>query len=316
LIQPAQSGAFEVVFRTDPSIYDGRFANNGWLQELPKPLTKVTWDNVAIVSPNSARQLLGDAPVRASVKGREHYVSLIELVDQHEGRVLAPLWPMPGQPDGVITIHLGYGRPLAGRVGSGTTRNDVVGFDAYKLRTSFQPWFNTAIQARATTTEHQLATTQMHFNLEDPNFSTTERDVVRSETLEHYLKGEEQQDEHVHPTLYPQYDYENQAPNAPNYKWGMAIDLNNCIGCNACTVACQSENNIPVVGKTEVVRSREMHWIRLDTYFRGFDPNHPEGINFMPVPCMHCENAPCEPVCPVHATVHSAEGLNDMVYNR
>jgi len=316
LIQPAQSGAFEVVFRTDPSIYDGRFANNGWLQELPKPLTKVTWDNVAIVSPNSARQLLGDAPVRASVKGREHYVSLIELVDQHEGRVLAPLWPMPGQPDGVITIHLGYGRPLAGRVGSGTTRNDVVGFDAYKLRTSFQPWFNTAIQARATTTEHQLATTQMHFNLEDPNFSTTERDVVRSETLEHYLKGEEQQDEHVHPTLYPQYDYENQAPNAPNYKWGMAIDLNNCIGCNACTVACQSENNIPVVGKTEVVRSREMHWIRLDTYFRGFDPNHPEGVNFMPVPCMHCENAPCEPVCPVHATVHSAEGLNDMVYNR
>jgi molybdopterin-containing oxidoreductase family iron-sulfur binding subunit len=315
-IQPAQSGAFEVVFRTDPSIYDGRFGNNGWLQELPKPLTKVTWDNVAILSPNSARQLVGDAFQRGSVKGREHYVSMIELVDQQGRRVHAPIWPMPGQPDGVITVYLGYGRWLAGRVGSGTTRNDIIGYDAYKIRTSSAPWFNTAIQARPATGEYLLATTQMHFNLEDPNFATEERDIVRSETLEHYLKGEEHDEKHAHPSLYPDYDYQNQAPNAPNYAWGMAIDLNNCIGCNACTVACQSENNIPVVGKTEVVRSREMHWIRVDTYFKGFDPNHPEGINFMPVPCMHCENAPCEPVCPVHATVHSAEGLNDMVYNR
>jgi molybdopterin-containing oxidoreductase family iron-sulfur binding subunit len=316
LIQPAQSGAFEVVFRTDPSIYDGRFANNGWLQELPKPLTKVTWDNVAVVSPNSARQLLGDNSVRGSVKGREHYVPMIELVDQQGRSVHAPIWPMPGQPDGVITVHLGYGRWLAGQVGNGAARNEIVGFDAYKIRTSFTPWFNTAIQARAAAGEHLLATTQMHFNLEDPNFERTERDVVRSETLEHYLKGAEPDEKHAHPSLYPDYDYKDQAPNAPNYAWGMAIDLNNCIGCNACTVACQSENNIPVVGKTEVVRSREMHWIRVDTYFKGFDPNHPEGTNFMPVPCMHCENAPCEPVCPVHATVHSAEGLNDMVYNR
>ena len=306
--QPA-AGTFELVFRTDPSVYDGRFANNGWLQELPKPLTKITWDNVAIISPNSAQQLVGTTYNRGAVKGREHYVSVVDLVNPQGQTVAAPLWIMPGQPDGVITVHLGYGRRLAGSNGN-------VGFDAYQIRTSFAPWYTTGMQVRRTPAEYLLATTQLHFNLEDPEFSRTERDVVRSETLEHFLHGEGHHEEHQHPTIYPDYDYKNQAENAPNYAWGMAIDLNNCIGCNACTVACQSENNIPVVGKNEVVRSREMHWIRLDTYFRGFEPNRPEGVNFMPVPCMHCENAPCEPVCPVHATVHSAEGLNDMVYNR
>ena len=314
--QPAPSGGYEIVFRTDPSIYDGRFANNGWLQELPKPLTKVTWDNVGVVSPNTAQQLAGDRPIRPSVKGREHYVRTVDLVDSQNRTVHVPLWILPGQPDGVITIHLGYGRRLAGRVGNGTEAQPV-GFDAYKIRTAAEPWFSNSIQVRPNSAEYMLATTQMHFNLEDPNFAREERDIVRSETLEDYLKGGKHDAEHEHPSLYPpEYNYNDQAPNAPNYKWGMAIDLNNCIGCNACTVACQSENNIPVVGKTEVSRSREMHWIRLDTYFKGFDPAHPEGINFMPVPCMHCENAPCEPVCPVHATVHSAEGLNDMVYNR
>ena len=313
--QPPPSGSFELVFRTDPSIYDGRFANNGWLQELPRPLTKVTWDNVAIISPQSAQQLVGESYNRGGAKGREHHVAAVSLVTPQGQQVSTPLWIMPGQPDGVLTIHLGYGRPLAGRVGTGATRSDLVGFDAYQIRNSFAPWSST-VQVSPTGTDYLLATTQLHFNLEDPNFSTEERDIVRSETLEHFLKGDTHHEEHEHPTIYPDYDYKNQSENAPNYAWGMAIDLNNCIGCNACTIACQSENNIPVVGKTEVVRSREMHWIRLDTYFSGFDPNHPEGVNFMPVPCMHCENAPCEPVCPVHATVHSAEGLNDMVYNR
>jgi molybdopterin-containing oxidoreductase family iron-sulfur binding subunit len=310
---PAQpTGTFEIIFRPDPSIYDGRFANNGWLQELPKPLTKVTWDNVAIVSRNTSRQLVGDNAVGGSVKGREHYVPTIELIGQQGRTQNVPIWIMPGQPDGVITVHLGYGRRLAGRVGSGT------GFDAYQVRTSYEPWVSNSIQVRPGTQSHLLATTQMHFNLEDPNFEREERDIVRSETLEHYLNAEKHGDKHEHPSIYPDHDwdYKNQGENAPNYAWGMAIDLNNCIGCNACVVACQSENNIPVVGKGEVVRSREMHWIRVDTYFSGFNPDHPEGTNFMPVPCMHCETAPCEPVCPVHATVHSAEGLNDMVYNR
>ncbi len=319
--QPPAAGGFELVFRTDPSIYDGRFANNGWLQELPRPLTKVTWDNVAVVSPNSAQQLAGENNNGGSVKGREHYVPVVAITNPQGQSIEAPLWIMPGQPDGVITVHLGYGRRLAGKVGSGEigmgAQNEIVGFDAYKIRTSYEPWFIPGVQVRRVTGDHLLATTQLHFNLEDPKFSTEERDVVRSQTLEQFLHGEAHEDEkHAHPSLYPDYPYDNQDENTPNYAWGMAIDLNNCIGCNACTVACQSENNIPVVGKHEVVRSREMHWIRVDTYFSGFDPNHPEGINFMPVPCMHCENAPCEPVCPVHATVHSAEGLNDMVYNR
>ena len=310
----AAVNGYELVFRTDPSIYDGRFSNNGWLQELPKPLTKVTWDNVAIVSPNTAQQIAGINTNRGAVKGREHYVPLIDLTSPQGATMRSPLWIMPGQPDNVITVHLGYGRRLAGEVG-GNPDIPPVGFDAYKIRTSFEPWFVKGVQARNTGLEHALATTQLHFNLEDPNFSTEPRDIIRSRTLEEFLH-EGQHEKHEHPTIYPEYDYKNQAENAPNYAWGMAIDLNNCIGCNACTIACQSENNIPVVGKTEVIRSREMHWIRLDTYYQGDSPNMPEGTSFMPVPCMHCENAPCEPVCPVHATVHSAEGLNDMVYNR
>ncbi len=315
--QSEPSGAangYELVFRTDPSIYDGRFANNGWLQELPKPLTKVTWDNVAIVSPNTAQQIAGITTNRGAVKGREHYVPLIDITSPQGATMRAPMWIMPGQPDNVITVQLGYGRRLAGQVG-GNQDGPPIGFDAYKIRTSFEPWFVKGVRVSNSGLEYALATTQLHFNLEDPNFSNEPRDIVRSQTLDEFLH-DGHHEKHEHPTIYPEYDYKNQAENAPNYAWGMALDLNNCIGCNACTIACQSENNIPVVGKTEVIRSREMHWIRVDTYYQGDNPSMPEGTSFMPVPCMHCENAPCEPVCPVHATVHSAEGLNDMVYNR
>jgi Fe-S-cluster-containing dehydrogenase component len=245
-------------------------------------------------------------------KGREAYVDTLKI--SYQGRTISnavPAYIMPGQPDGVITLHLGYGRKRAGRVGSGQ------GFNAYEIRTADAPWSGAGAQVEKGPATYLLALTQQHFNMEDLNFSKEPRDIYRQQTLDEYLHGEHYEHESEEPakddTLYPNYDYQNQGL---GYAWGMAIDLNNCIGCNGCTIACQSENNIPVVGKEQVVRSREMHWIRLDTYFQGDDASNPEGTHFMPVPCMHCENAPCEPVCPVHATVHSAEGLNDMVYNR
>ncbi|MEO8434205.1 MAG: 4Fe-4S dicluster domain-containing protein, partial [Pyrinomonadaceae bacterium] len=304
--ESAPASQYELVFRTDPTIYDGRFANNGWLQELPKPLTKITWDNAALISPNTAQQLgIGSTLGR---KGGDIYVDQLKL--DYSGRSMTvPTWIMPGQPDGVITIHLGYGRKRAGRVGT------KQGFDAYYLRTSNAPWSGTGLQVSKAPGVYQLACTQTHFNMEG-------RDLLRSGSLADYVKEKEHlREEQVHEdhelrerSMYPEYDYKDQG-NGLNYAWGMAIDLNSCVGCNACVVACQSENNIPIVGKEQIVRSREMHWLRVDTYFKG-DQNNPEGPFFQPVPCMHCENAPCEPVCPVHATAHSAEGLNDMVYNR
>jgi molybdopterin-containing oxidoreductase family iron-sulfur binding subunit len=319
--QSPSPNTFELLFRTDPTIYDGRFANNGWLQELPKPLTKITWDNVALVSANTARKLGVPPPdYEQGKKGREAFVDQIEL--KLDGRAISkplPVWIMPGQPDDVITIHLGYGRTRAGRVGNSTivwpdSRLPQGGFNAYEIRTSQAPWSASGAQASKVAGQFQLATTQVHFSMEG-------RDLLRESSLEEYLKDKDhlgKEKEHLQKelhelSLYPDFDYKNQGN---GYAWGMSIDLNSCVGCNACMIACQSENNIPIVGKEQVVRSREMHWIRIDAYFKGEDPNKPEGPFFQPVPCMHCENAPCEPVCPVHATVHSSEGLNDMVYNR
>ena len=308
--QPATSGSqFELVIRTDPTIYDGRFANNGWLQELPKPLSKLTWDNAALVSPNTAQQLGLQKAV--GKKGGDIWVDTVRITSQ--GRSISgtiPTWITPGQPDGVITVHLGYGRRVAGRVGNGH------GFNAYEIRTSDAPWSANGVQVERTGEQFVVAATQLHFNMEDHNFSKEDRDILRASTVEDHLHPKHDEHGEIHEDHGSMYEPFHSKDYGMGYAWGMAIDLNNCIGCNACTIACQSENNIPVVGKDEVIRSREMHWIRVDTYFKGDNPSTPEATHFMPVPCMHCEKAPCEPVCPVHATVHSTEGLNDMVYNR
>lgn len=316
----AQAGSYEIVFRAEPSIYDGRFANNGWLQELPRPLTKITWDNVALVSPNTAKQM-GCLPQDHEERrhGREAVVDTIKL--SHRDRTITqevPVWVLPGQPDGVITIHFGYGRSKAGWVASHYIADPDTplpkgGFNAYEIRYSDSPWTGAGASISKTGNRYVIASTQAHFTMDG-------RDILRESTIDEYArekdrvaeerKHEERENHEL--SLYPDYDYKDQGN---GYAWGMSIDLNSCVGCNACVIACQAENNIPVVGKEQVARSREMHWIRVDAYFKG-EENKPEGPFFQPVPCMHCENAPCEPVCPVHATVHSTEGLNDMVYNR
>src|SRR5436190_5735975 len=320
----AAVGSYEVVFRPHPSIYDGRFANNGWLQELPKPLTKVTWDNVALVSSNTARKLgLSPQAYEERDHGRECYVDTIKLSLRNQTiSQTVPAWIMPGQPDDVITVQLGYGRKTSERMWEHIADPDSPlpkgGYNAYDIRFSDQPWSATGASVAKAVERYLLATTQAHFMMTDPQGN--DRDILRVHNIEEYEhekdqlvaeKREEEKENHDL-SVYPDFDYKNQGL---GYAWGMSIDLNRCIGCNACMVGCQSENNIPIVGKEQVARSREMHWIRVDTYFKG-DEQNPEGPYFQPVPCMHCENAPCEPVCPVHATVHSSEGLNDMVYNR
>ncbi len=296
--KPARQNSLEISFQPDPTLFDGRFANNGWLQELPKPLTKLTWDNAALMSPKTAERL--GLSYQVGARGGEHgrvFTDVIEL--RYEGRSLrAPAWIVPGHADECITLHLGYGRTRAGKVGNGT------GFNAYAIRTANAPYYGAGLEIRKIGTQYPLACTQFHHSMEG-------RDLVRAATIEEYRKnpnfvqGEHHQESEG--SLYPGYKYEG-------YAWGMSIDVNACVGCNACVVACQSENNIPVVGKTEVTRGREMHWLRIDRYYKG-SPQNPETYH-QPVPCMHCENAPCELVCPVGATNHSHEGLNDMVYNR
>lgn len=306
---PQTNSEFEIVFRPDPTIHDGRFSNNGWLQELPKPITKLTWDNAAIMSPATAARLdLGQnvnglATNRMSSIGGEILADRIEL-HYRDRTVIAPVFIQPGQPDNVITVHLGYGRTISGRVGTGT------GFNAYTIRTSDAPWFGSDLRIAKVDGSYSLVTTQSHHLIDASEVG--DRDLVRSGTLAEYLKDptltpEFVSKEHHEQSLYPGFEYEG-------YAWGMSIDLNSCIGCGACVVACVAENNIPVVGKEQVARSREMHWLRIDAYYKGGEKT-PETY-FQPVPCQQCENAPCELVCPVAATVHSAEGLNDMTYNR
>ena len=296
--QPANN-KLAIIFRADPTIHDGRFANNGWLQELPKPLTKLTWDNAALVSPATARRLGLDYEV--SSRGGEHGEIFADVAGlNYQGRSLrAPVRVVPGHADDCVTVHLGYGRWRAGRAGNGA------GFNAYQLRTTDAPWIGHGVEIRPAGERHPLACTQLHYNVEG-------RDIVRSATSEEFRRNPHFAHERIHApdgheSLYPEYEYKG-------YAWGMAIDLGACVGCNACVVACQSENNIPVVGRDQVRRGREMHWLRIDRYYKGY-AGSPETF-FQPVPCMHCEKAPCEVVCPVNATVHDSEGLNVMVYNR
>lgn len=282
----ARGEGLEIAFRPDPTVWDGRFANNGWLQELPKPLTKLVWDNTALVGPATAERLQvsnGDI-VELNYKGRS---------------VRAPVWVSPGHADGSVTVHLGYGRSRGGSLAGG------VGFNAYAIRTSEAPWSGDGLEVRKTGDRYELVSTQHHHSMEG-------RRLVREATAAEFREDPRfvHHDEHEPEpelTLYPGFKREG-------YAWGMAIDLNACTGCGACVVACQAENNIAVVGKEEVARGRDMQWIRIDRYYKGGLEN-PE-VCHQPVPCMHCENAPCEVVCPVAATVHSAEGLNQMVYNR
>ena len=290
-------GTLEVIFRPDPTIYDGRFANNGWLQELPKPITKLTWDNAAVMSPATATRL--GLPVVHTLDYDSTGVPMVELT--YQGRSLrAPVLVQPGHVNGAVTLHLGYGRTRAGRSGTG------MGFNPYGLRTSQALWHDVGLEARKISGSYLFATAQNEHMLDG------RRHIYRQAALQEYLKNPEAP--HIGAetpppelTLYPGFSYDG-------YAWGMAIDLTACTGCAACVVACQAENNIAVVGKDQTRRSRNLQWLRVDTYYSG-DPNNP-GIYNQPVPCMQCENAPCELVCPVQATTHSSEGLNDMVYNR
>ncbi|MGC2171517.1 MAG: TAT-variant-translocated molybdopterin oxidoreductase [Candidatus Sulfotelmatobacter sp.] len=295
----AAANSVELNLRRDPTIYDGQFANNGWLQECPKPMNKLTWDNAVLIGP-----VMGE---RLQIKTCD----MVEL-DLNGKKVTGPVWIQPGGPDNSVTVTLGYGRTRAGRVGT------AQGFDAYGLRTSAAPWFATGLQIRKTGNRYVLASTQGYQSMDTPNGD--HRPLVRETVLEEYRKDpnfakEEGEDPGPGLTLYKPYPYKEE-----DYSWGMAIDLNSCVGCNNCMIACQSENNIAVVGKEQCAIGRHMHWIRIDTYYQypdqeARDRDNPKAF-FQPVPCQQCEDAPCEVVCPVGATNHSSEGLNDMIYNR
>ena len=296
-IPGASSGNLEIIFRPDPTVWDGRFANNGWLQELPKPLTKLTWDTAAWIS----RRLAAQHSLRNG--------DVVEL--RYRGNVAAmPVMIVPGQPESSVTVFFGYGRSMAGRVGNAS--EESARFNAFLLRTSDAPWFGSGLEIVKTGERYLLASTQEHHAMEG-------RNTVRVATLAEYSEHPDiiHGMGHTPPrtmTLYPEHEF-------TSHKWGMTIDLTSCMGCSACVAACTAENNIPVVGKEQVSKGREMLWLRVDSYFSTGTAEELEHLAnpqmfSQPVPCMQCELAPCEVVCPVAATAHSSEGLNDMVYNR
>ncbi len=305
------STGIELEIRHDPTIYDGRFANNSWLQELPKPQTKITWDNVVVIGPKTADKIAFEKDDRAElVNGRKTRMAEVE----YRGvKMQLPVWVVPGYAEDVATVYFGYGR----RAGGVVAVEKGQGFDTYPLRFSNAlhggPGAKITIDRAAK--PYPIACVQEHQSINPDEVG--ERGLIRSATLTGYLENPKfTQDEHHgsdvagegNESMYPAFDYANKQA------WAMVIDTSVCTGCNGCVVACQAENNISTVGKEEVVREREMHWLRIDRYYRG-NPDEPE-VFHQPVPCMQCENAPCEPVCPVEATSHSEDGLNDMTYNR
>ncbi len=286
--ETAAPSDIEVSFEPDLALWDGEHANNLWALELPSPMTKLVWDNAALISPATGKAL--------GVKNGQ----MLRL-SKGEARVEIPAWIVPGHADQCATLTLGWGRTAAGRYGNGK------GFDVNPLRTTEGMDFTSGVTVEPLREVYNLVQTQTHDRMEG-------RPIAIDATLQEYKKEPDfasyrSVDPVSTPPLWKQQDY------SEGHKWGMAIDLNACTGCNACVVACQAENNIPVVGKFEVERGREMHWLRIDRYFVGDDENNPE-VAVQPVGCQQCEEAPCENVCPVNATVHSPEGLNDMVYNR
>ncbi len=310
------AGAMEIVFTPDASVWDGRYIDNPWLQETPDPISKVAWDNVATASPRTLRGLNGGKAWKA---GRALKITV------GDREIEVPALEAPGHPQNSITLPLGYGQPVAGAVGKGS------GFNAYKIRTSLAPYIVSGAVVSASEREFDIVQVQEHYSIEG-------RAIVREDTSEGYTEDPDGTRYHGMDSHIPENIslYKGQVgrkseenPNGFDYErehqWGMAIDLNSCIGCTACLVSCVSENNIPVVGREQVKRGRVMHWIRMDRYFAttddvSYDPgldelDNPEMIT-QPVACQQCESAPCETVCPVNATVHTEEGLNAMAYNR
>ena len=320
------AGAFEVIIAPDQTIWDGRYANNGWLQELPKTLSKVTWDNVVQMNPNTMEKF----------KVAQEDLVAIEVGGK---TIVGPAWPSFGHPEDSATVTLGYGHTRMGQIANGS------GFDVNPLRTSAAPWLVANARVSAIGGKHAIATTENHHIVTEDDggksktvhsegdlYGQPRREIIGIQSIEDYKKSKKlfennanQEDQQEAPTLYPEVvggKEELPGPLVSDYSfdfkefpmWAMTIDMNTCIGCNACTIACQAENNIATVGKDQVMRGREMHWIRIDRYYRG-DVDNPQTY-FQPLACQHCEKAPCEPVCPVAATVHSHDGLNQMVYNR
>jgi molybdopterin-containing oxidoreductase family iron-sulfur binding subunit len=276
----------ELRFVADPFLRDGRHANCAVLQELPQPLTKIVWGNAALVSPTTAERLKLETGQTIRVANGRNSLD-------------APVWIMPGHPDEAVTLSLGHGRRAAGSVAA-----LAKGYDAFALRTTRDPWFASGATLTAQDSRTSVITTQHHHTMEG-------RAIVRDTSLDEFRQMPDFVRKGVPPapseSLYPDWPSEDEA-------WGMSIDLTACIGCMACVAACQTENNIPTVGPDQCALGREMHWLRVDRYYAGA-PEAPETL-FQPVPCMHCEKAPCEVVCPVNASTHTHDGLNAQVYNR